>query len=440
MPPSRKKAIIEKPVEPASVPVVEEEVQPTSKTTRKPREPKEKTTTTKKSRKIFDIDRTVNVDEETEKSITTSFVEKSSMNTKKVVVDMSVDSQDRDDEDVRGGILHIPIPISKDSGLIDSAFGSLKGMETMEKRSQPEPYDPFNMPQKSQNADLEQQNQQQSVTFQNNQKMENTTLSQFFGITVQQQQINNQDNQEIEEEEELQEETPEIIGEGFQQTAGYTVPEESFSVIWRSSQKLGVNAGGAHSVCHWDCHAFTTKPVGIPMRFHKGKFWVRGTYCGWGCAVAAILYDRSKWNYQPYESYALLHLLYRKTHGVDTPSTFFLKPALARETLEMFGGPLSIEKFRSSTHKQDSLIECFTPPFVSLVSTVEEISIEKASAKKKVPFHSRFHQASQQSSAQPGDMPEGRNPVLVPQTGEQNSRPINSIWLGQGLGGSAVKI
>jgi len=355
-----------------------------------------KSTGVKKGRKTFEIDRVVSIEEEP---------------VKPVPVEVKEAEPVAGDDENRSLILHIPIPISKDSGLIDNAFRLQELSET-----EPEPFDPEDNTKTSQKAGLEQPIQT-SISYQNSQKMENTTLSQFFGITMK---PSIEDAPVVEEEEKI---IPTQSGEGFFENAGYIVPDEAFSVIWRSSQKRGTAGSNFHSVCHWCCHTFTTKPVGVPMQYHRGKFWIRGHYCGYGCAVASILYDRSKWNYQPNESYALLHLLYRKTHGNSTPISFFLKPALAKETLQLFGGPLTIEEFRKATHEQDSLIECFTPPFVSLVSTVEEISIERSVSKKKVPFHSRFHQ----------QVPEGKNPIAI----TEQSKPIPSIWMGSGLGGSA---
>lgn len=409
-------------------------------------------TGTRRSRKTFDIDRTVNVDEvEKKKEIPVGFPEKPvqtplSQPSSVKVVELSQEGF-LDDEETPGGILHIPIPISKDSGFIDDAFQKLKpSMEEGAVLATPQPFDPEEMSVKSQNADLKNQESIPIVAgFQPKKKMENTTLSQFFRITEEQREEqeetkdgngNDYHQDSMEEEDRVVERT----GDGFKQTAGYITPEDSFSIIWRSSEKKGTVLSGGNAVCHWCCHGFDSKPVGIPMVYRRGKFWVQGNYCGYACAAAAILYDRSKWNYQPTESYALLHLLYRKVHGKNVPTTFFLRPAPSRETLQMFGGPLTIDEFRGASYKEERQMECFTPPFVSLVSTVEEITIERSLPKKKVLFHTRFHQAgsSPDGTGSPSTTePVGKNTVLAPEVDIQHQeRKINPIWLGKGLGGS----
>ena len=414
--------------------------------------------TTRRSRKTFEIDRTVNIEEvEKKKEVPVGFPEKptppqnssqSSLPTKKVEL-----SQEGfvDDEETPGGILHIPIPISKDSGFIDDVFQiqSLKpeNLEPNSTPQPPQPFDPEEMTVKSQNADLKNQEPIPIVAgFQPKKKMENTTLSQFFGITEEHQDEQQEDENTKEEPQEAQTEDShtermlEKTGDGFKQTAGYVTPEDSFSIIWRSSEKKGTVLSGGNAACHWCCHGFDSKPVGVPMVYRRGKFWVQGNYCGYACAAAAILYDRSKWNYQPTESYALLHLLYRKVHGENVPTTFFLRPAPSRETLQLFGGPLTIEEFRGASYKEERQMECFTPPFVSLVSTVEEITIERSLPKKKVLFHTRFHQtgSSPEGAGSPSTTePAGKNTVQVPEVDIQHQeRKINPIWLGKGLGGS----
>jgi hypothetical protein len=411
-------------------------------------------TAVRRSRKTFDIDRTVSVDEvEKKKEIPVGFPEKpvqvqaSSQSASLKVVELSQDGF-LDDEETPGGILHIPIPISKDSGFIDNAFQRLKPEDLEATSSPPQPFDPEEMSVKSQNADLKSQDPIPIVAgFQPKKKMENTTLSQFFGITEDEQEetkesdetgLNDSQNHSHYVEEDFNEErVGKRTGDGFKQTAGYITPEDSFSIIWRSSEKKGAVLSGGNAACHWCCHGFDKKQVGVPMVYRRGKFWVHGNYCSYACAAAAILYDRSKWNYQPTESYSLLHLLYRKVHGQNVPTTFFLRPAPSRETLQLFGGPLTIDEFRGASYKEERQMECFTPPFVSLVSTVEEITIERSLPKKKVLFHTRFHQAGSSPEGASPHEPVGKNSVHAPEVDIQHQeRKINPIWLGKGLGGS----
>lgn len=343
-----------------------------------------KSSDSKKLRKTFDIDRTIHAD---------------------------VSVHEPKEKQESRVILHIPIPISTDTGLLDDTF-----QENEKQIEIPVPFEP-----NTQFANLE-QSPQITQTFLKNQKMELTSLSQFFKTEENQQSIIPFETSVLKQVQN----TEQIQTNGFLQSASIEIPIERYIEIWRHSQPRNCETITS-SVCHWCCHNFKMEPIGIPMMYRKGKFWIRGTYCSWACAAAAILHDHSKWNYQPYESYSLLHLLYRKIHGTNTPISFFIKPAPAKETLQLFGGVLTIEEFRQSTFIEDRKLECFYPPMASMVSTVEEIFVERSS-KKKVPFLSRFHAEEEETKSKV--LKTGKNPVPI------ETHPVASIWLGKGLGGS----
>lgn len=126
------------------------------------------------------------------------------------------------------------------------------------------------------------------------------------------------------------------------------------------------------SLCCWhDCHPFTTTPIPIPKVRSKQTnthvFVVYGIFCSANCAVAYIL-EKNTYDQQ-------LVLLQFKTimvdvFGLDADSVFALEPAAPRIFLTMFGGHLSIDRFRDqSLTVRATLLQ---PPFISYSMVLEE--------------------------------------------------------------------
>lgn len=359
------------------------------------------TKTNKKSRKTFIVDQTVYFKDEEHNSVSTPRINAC--------------------DDKKSQVLHIPIPMTELSESLQNQLETdLMGI-TQKQPSIPIPFDPGNHCAASIEEEQMTENQDNSpppmshASSPSINKMAATTLFQFFGI-VKIDELNGESHQAIPKIE-----IPDLkLSEDLLSPVGCEKPFEKFDVVWKKSKLLGTTSqlknNICNSVCHWCCHTFENLPIGAPMKFSKGKFYIRGNYCSYACTASAVLYDRSEWNYQPMESYSLLHLMYRKIHNTSMSSDFFIRSAPSRDILKLFGGPCTIEEFRQTTSNNEKRIECFNPPFISLVSTIEEITLEK-SVKKRVPFNSRFQS--------------GETGVLG------NTGSVTPIWLGQGLAGSA---
>lgn len=126
------------------------------------------------------------------------------------------------------------------------------------------------------------------------------------------------------------------------------------------------------SLCCWhDCHPFTTTPIPIPKlrskQMNSHVYVVYGIFCSANCAVAYIL-EKNTYDQQ-------LVLLQFKTmmvdvFGLDADSVFALEPAAPRIFLTMFGGHLSIDRFRQqSLTVRATLVQ---PPFISYSMVLEE--------------------------------------------------------------------
>lgn len=95
-------------------------------------------------------------------------------------------------------------------------------------------------------------------------------------------------------------------------------------------------------VCCWHCcHGFDTVPVPLPVNYDctKDSFTVQGNFCSWGCAKAHLM-DQHPYNVGRLST--ILTLLHRRTVG----HIKHIVRAPPRVSLQMFGGPFSIEEFR----------------------------------------------------------------------------------------------
>ena len=108
---------------------------------------------------------------------------------------------------------------------------------------------------------------------------------------------------------------------------------------WKSSTKTH---------CFWDCHPFDHAPCGIPHSFFDGMA-LQPCFCSFECALSYIQQDQS---YGMWEKVSLLKNMYRKQFSNEAK----LNCAPPRETLKIFGGPLTIEEFRKKNHNMNYFI------------------------------------------------------------------------------------
>ena len=96
-----------------------------------------------------------------------------------------------------------------------------------------------------------------------------------------------------------------------------------------------------NGACYWCCHSFTTEAVGVPIkRTPEGFTFAPGVYCSFSCARSGA--DRIKPAADP-------GLLTSYANWVDNSTRFcrvFIQRAPHWSVLQLFGGPLTIEKFR----------------------------------------------------------------------------------------------
>lgn len=126
--------------------------------------------------------------------------------------------------------------------------------------------------------------------------------------------------------------------------------------------------------CHWCCHSFNNAPFGIPIKYKNEKFYAHGIFCSLECA-AAHNFSEEKGIQDIWESYNLLNLL---SHKINYKNIVRLAPK--RNCLNIFGGKMSIEEFRSFTN-QNKIINILEYPMISASQQIEEINYENNSNK-----------------------------------------------------------
>ena len=122
--------------------------------------------------------------------------------------------------------------------------------------------------------------------------------------------------------------------------------------------------------CWWCCHNFDTPPCSIPEKHVNGVFHVYGCFCSYNCAIAYIFKESEPDKWKKY--YLLKKLFNTCCPDVDISK---LREAPSRQSLEMFGGPLTIDDFRQSFHTHNKIYQLVTPPMTSIIPILEEHEI-----------------------------------------------------------------
>lgn len=99
--------------------------------------------------------------------------------------------------------------------------------------------------------------------------------------------------------------------------------------------------------CFWCCHSFDNPPIFMPLSYdlEKEKFKVKGIFCSFNC-VLSYMNDSIKYR----EKKFLLNFMYKIFTGNKNFTE--ISPAPPRETLKIFGGPMSIEEYRDTFDKK----------------------------------------------------------------------------------------
>lgn len=103
--------------------------------------------------------------------------------------------------------------------------------------------------------------------------------------------------------------------------------------------------------CWWCCHSFDSYPVALPAKYDdvRDSFLLVGTFCSFSCCKAYMLYSSI---YNKPTTMCNIKVL-AKRMGCEYKQSVI--PAPPRETLNVFGGYLTIEEFRNKTKNRKSI-------------------------------------------------------------------------------------
>lgn len=118
--------------------------------------------------------------------------------------------------------------------------------------------------------------------------------------------------------------------------------------------------------CSWCCNPFDTPPCGIPVKYIKGKFYLKDNFCSFNCATAQIFKDKDD---DMWEQYSLLNLLFKKMYNKDYTH---IKEAPNKKMLKNYGGNWDIEYYRKKVLTNNNLYKFVMPPMVALIPKLEE--------------------------------------------------------------------
>ena len=131
--------------------------------------------------------------------------------------------------------------------------------------------------------------------------------------------------------------------------------------------------------CYWCCHKFHTTPFGLPVKYVNDKFHVVGCFCSLECALS-YNYDMNDTVDAIWERSNLVNYLAKRIGIINT-----VKPAPPKLSLNMFGGHLSIEEFRSFS-ETSKLININWPPMMTLRQQIEELNESDVLDSKYIPI------------------------------------------------------
>jgi hypothetical protein len=121
--------------------------------------------------------------------------------------------------------------------------------------------------------------------------------------------------------------------------------------------------------CFWCAHGFTNQPCVIPEREVHGVYMIYGNFCCPECALSYLLNETIDPHVR-WERIALLHRIY------DRAGKGRMFPAPSRESLKLFGGPLTIESFRATISKGAVRVDTHMPPMVSILGSIDTKPID----------------------------------------------------------------
>jgi hypothetical protein len=154
-----------------------------------------------------------------------------------------------------------------------------------------------------------------------------------------------------------------------EQEIDYYNLKSTFLIQYKDSSEIKTIPIKSDYACYWCCHTFTNRPVVLPTRDTGEYLIVTGNFCCPECAVS-YLFDMRQDSHTRWEQLALLYRVYSDACNGK------IHPAPPRTSLKLFGGPLSIQEYRSIITSHKIRIDIHLPPMVSILATMDTKPID----------------------------------------------------------------
>ena len=150
-----------------------------------------------------------------------------------------------------------------------------------------------------------------------------------------------------------------------------------------------VNEVGNSEICWNCCHKFNEHKFGIPMKYVHGVFYIYGDFCSLECA-SRYAHDELK-EYDFSEIFSLINLysntIYNKSSKIDM--------APHRLLLNVFGGPLIIEEYRSNNSNN---YDIRIPPILPIKHLVNQYETKQTANKNMLKLYRKKPLLSEKKS------------------------------------------
>ena len=118
--------------------------------------------------------------------------------------------------------------------------------------------------------------------------------------------------------------------------------------------------------CWWCVHPFSNPPFGLPIKFENNRYEVQGCFCSLNCAKA---YNLKENNYRMSEINSLIEDFRRDLFGFNSHPVITAPP---RQSLNIFGGYLTIDNFRKEFYLMNKNIIHLSPTVSPVRNLFEE--------------------------------------------------------------------
>lgn len=117
--------------------------------------------------------------------------------------------------------------------------------------------------------------------------------------------------------------------------------------------------------CFWCKNYFDTESLQRAKDYYNDTFYCEGNYCSYNCKISYTLDENDS---QTWKIISLIHLMFYKTYG----KYIEIIPAPHWTTLQEYGGPLTLSKFRENFLDLTKEYTLLQPPLISRQMQIEE--------------------------------------------------------------------